>query len=227
MRALLEEARRAVEGTTGRPAGRLHVGSLETTAGVRLTSVLAAYTAAYPEVDLALHTATTGELIKDVLAHRLEGAFVCGPMHHAELEGEVFFHEELAIVTPPAVRTLEELPTRRDLKIVVLRNGCSYRQRLEDLLAQRGAVGLRQLESGSIEGIIACVTAGSGVTLLPKSVVETHRRNGSVAVHELPATEARVETVFIRRRDTFVSSALAAFLECTRVVAARGDQTAA
>jgi hypothetical protein len=36
-------------------------------------------------------------------------------------------------------------------------------------------------------------------------------------VHEMPAEEVQVDTVFIRRRDAFVSSALEAFLKMLRV----------
>jgi DNA-binding transcriptional LysR family regulator len=39
----------------------------------------------YPQVDLVLRTGTTGELIERVLSRELEGAFVCGPVAHAEL----------------------------------------------------------------------------------------------------------------------------------------------
>ena len=52
---LLEEARRAAL-DDGRPKGALTIGSLETTAALRLSPVLAAYAAAYPEVDLVLNT---------------------------------------------------------------------------------------------------------------------------------------------------------------------------
>jgi LysR family transcriptional regulator, cell division regulator len=37
-----------------------------------------------------------------------------------------------------------------------------------------------------------------------------------VSVHSLPPAEARVETLFIHRRDGFASSALRAFLESTK-----------
>jgi hypothetical protein len=40
-------------------------------------------------------------------------------------------------------------------------------------------------------------------------------------VHALPAAEAMVETVFIRRRDAFVSSALTAFLAEARPALSR------
>lgn len=222
VRGLLSDARRAVE-DDGRPKGPLAIGSLETTAALRLSPVLTAYAEAYPEVDLMLCTGTTGELIERVLGHQLEGAFVCGPVAHPDLEEEAVFHEELVIVTARAVRMPEELVKEGTLKVVVLRAGCSYRQRLEEILARRGIVGLRRLEFGTIEGIIGCVAAGLGVTLLPKSVVGAAWREGRVAVHELPVAEARVATLFVRRRDAFVSSALAAFLQCARPGLGRAD----
>jgi LysR family transcriptional regulator, cell division regulator len=39
---------------------------------------------------------------------------------------------------------------------------------------------------------------------------------GRVSMHALPPEDAMVETVFIRRRDRFTSSALHAFLTCMR-----------
>jgi DNA-binding transcriptional LysR family regulator len=212
---VLEEARRAAR-DDGTPRGRLTVGSLETTAALRLSPVLSAYAAAWPEVDLVLTTGTSCELIDAVLDRRLEGAFVCGPVNHQELAEEAVFREELALVASPSAGTLDDCLTKAGLKIVVLRAGCSYRQRLEDILARRGVVGVRRLEFGTLDAILACVAAGLGITLLPKIVVEEARRSGRVAVHELPDAEASVETVFIRRRDTLVSSALAAFLQCAR-----------
>ena len=216
---LLAEARRAVA-DDGRPKGALTIGSLETTAALRLPPVLAAYAAAYPDVDLVIRTGTTCELVDRVRERKVEGAFVCGPIDHPDLAEEPVFDEELVLVTAPAVRELGKLMQRADLKIVVLRVGCSYRQRLEDILAARGVRGLRQLEFGTIDAIVGCVAAGLGVTLLPRGVVEPARRAGRVRVHELPPDEARVQTVFVRRRDGFMSSALAAFVDSARPVTA-------
>ena len=69
-------------------------------------------------------------------------------------------------------------------------------------------VGLRRLEFGTLEAILACTAAGLGATLLPRGVVEAARQHGAIAIHALPPAEARVETVLIRRRDAYVSSAL-------------------
>lgn len=212
-RQLLDEARRAFR-DDGTPHGALTIGSLETTAALRLSARLSDYVASYPEVDLVLRTGTTCELIQDVLEHRLEGAFVCGPVDHPELEERLAFREDLALLTSPLVRSLDELFAARSLKIVVLRAGCSYRQRLEELLVRRGVGEVRMLEFGTIEAILGCVAAGIGVTLLPRSLARAAEREGRIAIHDLPRAEARVDTLFVRRRDAFVSSALSAFLDC-------------
>ena len=172
IRRLLMDARRAVD-DDGTPRGLLTLGSLESTAAIRLPRILAGFAAACPEVDLVLIPGTSAEMIERTLNHDVDGAFVCGPVDHPDLEEEVVFREELVVVTAAmrSARELTDILRQRQLKIVVLRAGCSYRQRLEEVLARRGAVGLRRLEFGTIEGILGAVTAGIGLTLLPRRLV--------------------------------------------------------
>jgi DNA-binding transcriptional LysR family regulator len=213
--ALLKEAQEAAC-DDGTPRGSIRIGSLETTAGLRLPPILTAYTQAYPDVSLVVTTGTSCSLVEDVLAHRLDGAFVAGPVHHADLLEELVFREELMLITSPSLRDLEDLDRQRELKIIVFRNGCSYRLRLENLLRQRGIQTARPLEFGSLDAILGCVAAGVGITLLPKAVVASSRQEGLVLAHELPPEEARVATMFIRRSDVYASSALNAFLAVAR-----------
>jgi DNA-binding transcriptional LysR family regulator len=212
---LLDDARHAVA-DDGTPAGALLVGSLETTAALRLSPLLCEFAATYPAVDLTLRTGTTCELIDQVLDRTLEGAFVCGPVNHRDLLAEPFFREELVILTAPAVSDFEALAAQPDLKIIVLQAGCSYRLQLESMLARRGIVGIRLLEFGTLEAIVACVAAGIGVTLLPRALLGSVWKHGRVRPHALPDHEKWVETAFIRHREAFVSSALRAFLDLAR-----------
>lgn len=212
---LLAEAKQAAL-DDGTPKGQLTLGSLETTAAIRLSPILSAFAAAHPAVDLVLRTGTTAEMIDAVLERTVEGAFVCGPVDHPMLHSETVFREELVVATAPKVATLESLARAEDLKIVVLRAGCSYRQRLEEVLARRGVVGLRQLEFGTIESIVGCVAAGLGVTLMPRGIVAPAAQAGRIAVHTLPGTEGQVDTLFVRRRDGASTAALSAFLAIAR-----------
>lgn len=223
---VLADARRAAK-DDGVPKGPLVIGSLETTAALRLSPVLATFVPSYPEVDLVLRTGTTCELIESVVDRTLEGALVCGPVDHAALVQEPAFEEELVILTAAGVRSLDDMLRLPDLKIIVLRAGCSYRQRLEDILARRGVTGLRLLEFGTLESILGCVAAGLGITLLPKALIGPVWRGGAIAQHTLPPREARTDTVFIRHRDAHVSSALMAFLDLARQKLAPAAQPAA
>jgi LysR family transcriptional regulator, cell division regulator len=216
---LLADAARAVR-DDGQPRGPLTIGSLETTAALRLSPLIASYAASCPEVDLALRPGTTAELIEAVLDRRLEGAFVCGPVAHPSLIEQVMFEEELALLAAPGHASIESATQGGIARIVVLRAGCSYRQRLETLLARRGIAVPRLLEFGTLEAIFGCVAAGLGITLLPRALVGPVWQSGRVSLHRLPPAEALVTTVFIHRRESHLSTALRVFLDHVRTASA-------
>ena len=220
--SLLEDARRAVS-DEGLPVGSLVVGSLETTVALRLAPLLAEFGAAHPMVDLSLKTGTSCELVEQVRDRRLDGAFVCGPVEHPDLLVEPFFTEEVVVLSAPTIKDFETLAAVPNLRIVVLRSGCSYRLCLEALLAKRGVVGVRVLEFATLEAIVSCVSAGLGITLLPRSLVGQVWKEGRVAVHPLLQGEGRVETVFIRHHDAYATAALRAFLALVRPVLAGAE----
>jgi DNA-binding transcriptional LysR family regulator len=96
--------------------------------------------------------------------------------------------------------------------MLVFRNGCAYRERLQEIFADHGNVDPQVLEFGSLEGILGCVAADMGVTLLPVAVVMASQRAAALRVHQLPPLQARVETLFIRRAESVVSPAMSQFL---------------
>jgi DNA-binding transcriptional LysR family regulator len=222
---LLLEAKQDVSGLAGSPRGPLRIGSLETTAGIRLPAVVADFGARYPDVDLSLVTGTTQSLLKDVLAYRLEGAFVAGPVVNAELIGETVFSEEMAIISPRTVTNLRNAlgGTGGAARILIFRAGCSYRSRLEEMLDSAGVREWRVLEFGTLDGILGCVSAGLGITFLPKSVAASSRWRRAVRLHRPPAGHERVDTLFVRPKDGFLSPALRCFLECARRAGAAGS----
>ncbi|WP_414440414.1 LysR substrate-binding domain-containing protein [Burkholderia sp. 22PA0099] len=212
---LVSEARSAAT-DTGEPSGTLTLGTLETTMALRLSPLLTEFARTWPDVRLVVSSGTTAGLMQDVIDYRLDGAFVAGPVKHPALYVEPVFAEELVLVTSPAIRSLKELAGQRDLKTVVFQAGCSYRQRLDAFLTGIGVVVAKPLEFGSLDAIVNCVSAGVGITLLPKGVVADAATSGDVALHRLPRELAHVETMFVRREDTYVSSAMTAFLEMAK-----------
>jgi DNA-binding transcriptional LysR family regulator len=74
---LITDARRAAR-DDGSPRGLLTIGSLETTAALRLTPLLAGYAANYPDVDLVLRTGTTRELVAAAMEQSVDGPLSAG-----------------------------------------------------------------------------------------------------------------------------------------------------
>src|SRR6476659_1317717 len=98
MAALSREAMLAAR-DDGEPRGPLAIGSMETTAAVRLPALLADFHRRFPAVRLSLRTATTADLVAGVLDGSFDGAFIAGPIEHAELTATTAFEEELVMVT--------------------------------------------------------------------------------------------------------------------------------
>lgn len=216
--ALIQKAKDTVS-KNGKPHGALRLGSMETTAAARLPALLKAYAPLHRNVDIAVETGTTRNLVQAVLEYRLDGAFVAGPVEHDDLQAMLSFVEELVLVSAPRHWSLETALKEGSIhKLFVFRVGCSYRQRLERFLGVRGITLINQLEFGTLEGILGCISAGLGITMLPLSVVEPYVRRKEVAVHRISPEDARSETVFITRRDTLPSLALEEFVRTLRAV---------
>lgn len=212
---LMAEARAAAQ-DDGVPTGALTLGALETATALRLSPLLTGFARAYPDVRMAVTAGSTASLVRDVVASRFDGAFVAGPISHPDLNQERIFTEQLVLATSPGVRSVNELAHVPDLRIVVFQSGCSYRQRLESFLATKGIVVAKPLEFGSLDAIVSCVSAGVGITLLPRGVLAPFAVAGRIAIHAMPRALSQVDTLFIHRKDAYLSSAMRAFLDMAR-----------
>jgi len=216
MLALAQSAKAAM-GNVHDVGGTLEIGSLQSTAAARLPELLKAYAAKHDRVDISIATGTAAELTAKVLECRLDGAFVAGVEDHPELDIVASFAEELVMVTPASYRSVRDYFKQGALpKVLVFKVGCHYRQRLERYIADEGVGVSSQMEFGTIDGIIGCVAAGLGITMLPRSVVERSARRGDVAVHTLPATYRRADTQFITRKAQIRSPALERLIDVIR-----------
>jgi DNA-binding transcriptional LysR family regulator len=105
--------------------------------------------------------------------------------------------------------------------MLVFRAGCSYRRRLEQWLESGGVSPRRTLEFGTFEGIVACVAAGMGVSLMPRVLVEDRRLRDSVAVHALPPRFSRIPTMLVWNKQVEHHAAREAFFEVMEGAIAR------
>ncbi|SFI39519.1 DNA-binding transcriptional regulator, LysR family [Bosea sp. OK403] len=215
--SLLREAKIAARDNAAEQ-GVLQLGSMETTAAIRLPPLLAAFHQACPAVRLSLQTGPTAQLVEGVLRREIDGAFVAGPIQHDEIAALPVFEETLGLVTPAAIDDLDALrrSASTGLSVLTFRPGCSYRQRLEQVLARLGLPSYARLEFGTLDGILGCVAAGVGITLLPKAVFMQSAQRDALRWHPIDGEEGAVTTLFIRRRDAYESRALQRFLGLMR-----------
>jgi DNA-binding transcriptional LysR family regulator len=196
--ALSSEARAALR--SGAPRGVLRIGSLESTAATRLPPVLSRYHLAYPEVRLEMVTGTSGALVGRVLAGDLEAAFVAEPFTAQGLEMQHAFSEELVLIAPKGFAAISRASDAAHLPVLAFAAGCSYRLRLESWLGRAGVSPERVMEYGSYHAIVACVAAGCGIAVVPRSIIRALRPERELRVHPLPKEIAASTTQLVWRR---------------------------
>jgi DNA-binding transcriptional LysR family regulator len=194
---LSEEARVAISGST--PRGVLKLGALESTAASRLPQLLSDFHNLYPDVRLELATGTNDFLIDAIAERRLDAAFTAeapgGSLQHVPI-----FPERLVLISSLGYPPIKHPRDVKDVSVITFPNGCAYRRILQRWFGRSGLTGARVLELNSYHAIIACVVSGTGVALMPESVLEImpHAR---VRRHPIAKTLATVVTPLVWRRD--------------------------
>ncbi|PWK34064.1 LysR family transcriptional regulator [Cupriavidus plantarum] len=221
--ALAEEARQSMQQVV--PTGRLRVGSMEAAAASRLTHPLARFHKQWPDVEIELQTGTTQFLTDAVAAHRVDCAIVAhapadtdsdgdtdsAPSFASGLAGTYLFTEDLVLVVPAShkrVRRPSDLTIRT---LAAFSRGCTYRQCALDWLASEGdrpQHDIKVLEMSSYHAMLASVSAGAAVAIVPKSLLDQHRYAldvQTVSLRKVPS--------YLIRREGYDTVAYTAFLE--------------
>ena len=186
---------------TGKPNGMFRLGSLESTAGTRLAPILSRYHALYPDVVVELATGTAGALVTRVTNFELEAAFVSEPFTAPGLETQPVFEERLVLVTSRATAKVSSPADLGRSTLIAFTQGCSYRKRIEEWLGSANVMPERVLEFASYQAMIACVAAGTGFAVVPKSLLEALRATRSIRQHPLPRRFSHNRTYLIWNGD--------------------------
>jgi DNA-binding transcriptional LysR family regulator len=193
---LADEARGAV--STGVPRGTLRLGALESTSASRLPAILSAFHVRCPEVSVELKTGTNDFLAAAVAGRQLDAAFIAQPQAQKDLSFVPLFRERLVLIT-----SLAHGPVRRSAdvageSVIAFPHGCAYRRVVERWLGPRASVSVRVLELSSYHAIVACVASGTGIAIVPESVLATVQ-SALVRRHEIPKVLRNVVTPLVWR----------------------------
>ena len=207
--SLVDEARMVVAGDE--PQGLFSLGALESTAAVRIPETLARYNQRYPRIQFDLATGPSGTMTDGVLEGTLSAAFVDGPVMHPGLDGMPVYPEEMMIVAahghPPITRASEV----NGASIYAFRANCSYRRHFESWFHADHATPGRIHEMESYHGMLACVIAGAGLALMPRSMLESMPGHHQVEAWPLAEKWRWLTTWLVWRRGA-MSRQLEAFI---------------
>ena len=195
---LAQEARDAVH--DDKPRGRLRLGSMESTAAVRLPGPLSDFYSRFPDVRLELHTGDTQDLPHDVLSGVLDAALIAEPIPDAPFEKTAVYDEELVLVAGPGHRPIRTPRDARPSAVLAFHPGCPYRLRMQQWFSAAGEMPERIIEMTSWHAILGCTAAGMGVSLLPRMVLTTMPHPEFISVHKLPPELSRAPTMLIWRK---------------------------
>src|SRR5262245_576159 len=208
---LAQEAREALQ--DAKPRGRLRLGSMESTASVRLPVPMNQYLSRYPEVSLELRIGTPREpegsrerrigtpreratLVRE---GELDAALVAEPVADAPFEKVPLYDEELVIIASahhPPIKSPKDVHG----PVLAFETGCSYRQRMEEWFASSGEMSDHIIETSSYHAILGCAVAGMGISMVPRMVLKTFPDVKLLSVHAIPPQFGIAPTVLIRRK---------------------------
>lgn len=198
---LAGEARAAVSGNE--PRGVFRIGTLQSTAASRLPPLLSRYHEKYPAVRVELTTGTEDELIDAVLTRKVEAAFVADCAARTDrLELMPVFVEELVIIAPRSHRKIRRAQDVQTDTIIGFPSGCAYRRHLHAWLASGGVVPDKVLDMSSYHAIVACVASGTGISLAPRSVLQTIAHASAIAIYPLAAKRSVTTSLIWRKGES-------------------------
>ena len=182
--ALAEEARGAMH--DNKPTGVLQLGAMESTAAMRLPSLLSALHARYPEMSVELRTGPPRPLTAKVLAGELDAALVAEPVSDPRLSAVLAYVEELVLIAPADHAPIRSARDMQQTALLAFEPDCPHRGLLLAWCAQGKVAPQRIIELGSYHAMLGCCVAGMGVALIPAAILETYTERARLSVHTLP-----------------------------------------
>ena len=237
---LAREAERAVTDVTTGAAGRLAVGANSTTATYILPPLLQRFRAAYPGVELSVHTGVSAQIGEMVLANSVDIGLLTGFTEHAGLIGVTVAEYETVVVVYPDHPLTQKKPGEQSLSVastgvtaaelagsplILMEEGTNLRTYVDRLLSAAGVEERVTMELDNVEAIKKMIEAKLGISLLPLVSVETEVAAGrltALPLADVPNTHRSITAVY--RKDKYLSVALKGFLDLVLTAAGGADR---
>ncbi|GCD51675.1 LysR family transcriptional regulator [Acetobacter pasteurianus] len=162
------------------PRGILRIGALDVALAHFLPQYMPAFMAAHPDVEIRLLRRASYTLEHMLDDQELDLAITDGPIVHPLLESRFVFTEELVLVAPQNIRSLQDIHWP-STTVLLFHTDCFYRSAFERWMAEQGFVPRAIQTVESYDVIRACVRDGIGISCFPK-IIFAHKAPDDVRV---------------------------------------------
>jgi len=213
----VEGARHEVAELLGLRSGNVSVGAIPTVAPYLLPRVLPAFRRACPSIKVSVREDLTGALVEQLTQGDLDLALLSLPVARGAFVCESLVREPMILAVPARHRLARRGRRRPGLgeigqeALLLLKDGHCFRDDVLGICKRARVDPQVAFEAGQLDTLVAMVSAGAGVTLLPRMALPHFRRAG-VKLIEL-ADPQPVRTIgIVRARDKFLTAAARAFI---------------
>ena len=216
--AATKSARQSMMDLAGSVAGAINIGLPPSFCKAALPSMLGAYAAAYPHVDLRIAEAYSGTLTDWVVAGELEAAIVTDPPSHLNLEITPFRREPLFLVrragsaSKTGRKGRKAKRTASSLNLVLPSARHSLRRSIEELRYRVPEIG-RIIEIDGLTATVELVCRSDWVTFLPVSSIFEEVKQGRLEAEEISDLKPTLDFFLIQTNSLPLSPAARLFLQ--------------
>ncbi|MFT7007434.1 MAG: DNA-binding transcriptional LysR family regulator [Colwellia sp.] len=178
----------------------LRVGMPETFAAVHMPLALKQLKQNHSQIRTKIYTDTSDRLVFAVLNNKVDCAALGNAPKHANLIIIPIVQEELVMVSP--------LESDHDPVLFVRDEGCGYRKHALFWQQEAGRGSDELMVMSSADGILGCVSAGLGYTIIGKNMVVGSRYEESLAISPVSYGPKHVQLSIVYRKGSPLESGI-------------------
>jgi DNA-binding transcriptional LysR family regulator len=214
--AIVSDLQNNIKDLKGFRRGALSAGCSRVPSATLVPLAVAQFKTQYPKTEISIKTGRSHEVERWVVENEVDLGVIEGDPTAALLTKEPWYTDELVLVVSPRSHLLRRrrLFVKEVLEEPFLIQSPGIRPTfIERVFAERGMFIKNRITVGSREAVKTAVAAGCGVSIMPKSLIDTERRAGVLKARKIHDLDVRYPVNLIYRRDKQFSQLVLAFAE--------------
>jgi DNA-binding transcriptional LysR family regulator len=211
----LEDVEREIRDYGAGVLGRLRLGATHTVGGYALPSVLAAFRAARPHLELRVHIDNMHAVEQMLLDRTVDLGIVEWPVQSRALLSQPLRRDAMVLIAPPDHQLVKRGSIKpEDLQgqsFIQREPGSGIRALVEQMLGSIGVNVVVAMEFNQPEAVVRAVEAGMGLAFISQSIVGHQLAAGTIRAIPLAGVNLGHDFSLVSVRERSASPAMVAF----------------